>query len=357
MDYIIKDSSLLNDSDAFSLYDSRDNSIRLGIVREETEENDGSTKYLVEVFMGGNQVPVSCVLMSKFGSAYSYEEFRPRGWARNTVGGLLSPTTASSYDLRDGDAVLVAFLDGKSREGVILGSLRHPARKEKIEKKTQAYISCFNGLETVIDSDGAYSVKFQGTPLQDLAPIQPGKPIADPQFNPVTSGSFFSFSSDGSYTVSDNRQYIKIAKNPISGSITICSGNNKIVLGGNPILAETSVSSDKLVFDSLDTHIKAAKSIKAEALQVSIKGSKIAIGNDVIELFDGLVQLIDGLGTLVIDSPYGTCKPFLTAPQWSTTIIPLKIKLSTLKSSLSSADGPGDTGSSLDQPEMNGIIT
>ena len=356
MDYITKDSSLLQDADAFSLYDSRDGAVRLGIVREEVEEKDGTTKYLVEVFMSGNQVPVMCDIMSRFGGAYNYEEYRPKGWARNTVGGLLSPTTASSYTLRDGDSVLVAFLDGKSREGVILGSIRHPARKEKIDKKKQAYISSFNGLETSIDDTGAYTVKFNGTPTQDLAPIQPGVPITDPIYNPLIAGSYFGFSADGSYTVSDGSQFVKIVKNPISGSITLCSGKNKVVLGGNPALGETSVTTDTFAVKSLSTSIKAVKDIKAEALQVSIKGTQMAIGNDVFELFDGLGQLIDGLGTLIVTSPVGLCTPLSAAPTWASAILPLKIKIATIKGSLASPDDPAESGGELEDPANSGLL-
>lgn len=356
MDYIVKDSSLRQNPKAFAEYDRGDYAVRVGIVRQELEENDGTTKYLVEVFSGGKQIPVACTIMSRFGSVYNYEEWRPRGWARNTVGGLLSPTTASSYDLRDGDTVMVAFIDGQSREGVILGSVRHPARTEKVEKGTLAYVSNFNGVQTTIDADGAYSVQFNGTPLQDLAPIQPGIPITEPQYNPLVAGSHFGFSSDGSYTVSDGSQFLKIEKNPVSGSITLCSGKNKVVLGGNPVLGETSITTDTFAVSALSTSIKSTKDIKAEALQVSIKGTQMAIGNDVFELFDGLSQLIDALGTLVVTSPVGQCTPLMAAPTWAAQVIPLKLKILTLKGSLASPDSPSESGGSLEEPVNSGLL-
>jgi hypothetical protein len=341
MDYIVRDSSLYQDPDVFSVYDRRDSAIRVGIVREERETSEGTTRYIVEVFIGGNQVPVSCTLMTRFGGIFNYEEFRVRPWLKTSTGGMLPPSTASSYDLRSGDTVLVAFVDGKSREGVILGGIKHPGRDEQTSIGDIAYISVFNGLETKIENSGAYKVTFNGKPINDvLLDVPIGQPLPAPQYNPLVAGSYFGFEDDGSFTASDGSQMIKITKNPVSGSISIESGKNKMVFGGNPALGKTTLETDTLIFKALSTSIGTTKDFKLETLQLSLKGAKIAIGNDAFELFDGLVQLIDALGSLVVTSPVGTCTPLQAAPTWAAQVLPLKLKIQTLKASLASPDSP-----------------
>src|SRR5690606_17875171 len=110
----------------------RDTAIRVGIVREMRTVADGSTRYIEEVFIGGNQVPVSCQLMTRWGGAYNFEEYRVRSWAGSVSNGFLPPTTAGSYEFRSGDTVVVGFINGKSREGIILGGIQHESRDEEI---------------------------------------------------------------------------------------------------------------------------------------------------------------------------------------------------------------------------------
>jgi hypothetical protein len=356
-DYIVKDSSLLCNANAFSELDRRYNSIYMGIVRREEVQEDGEVKYLTEAYVDGIQVMISCQLMTRWGGVYNFEEYKPKSWARDVSDDLLPPGSSGSYSVRDGDVVIIAMLGGDARNGVILGSLRHSARKEKIEEDARAYISSFNGLETTIDNDGAYTVKFQGTPLQDLAPSVPGNPITEPKYDPIKTGSYFGFTSDGSYTVSDGSQYIKIAKNKVTGSITLVSGKNKIVMGGNPTLGEISITTDTVSVDSLNTSIKAKKDVKVEGLNVSLKGAKMAIGNDAFELFDGLGQLIDALGTLIVTSPVGSCTPLSSAPTWASSIVPLKAKIASLKSTIVNADTPKEQGGALDEPGSSGLLT
>ena len=122
MDYSVRDSSIIPDPYSTSTYTSKDDSIRVGIVREERILQDKSTRYVVEVFMDGRQVPVSCVLMNRFGGIYNFEEYRVRPWGK-IKSDLLPPGTADKYTYRSGDTVVVGFLNGNAREGVILGGL------------------------------------------------------------------------------------------------------------------------------------------------------------------------------------------------------------------------------------------
>lgn len=332
MDYSTPDSSIRWDPVSYKSHNHKDDSIRVGIVREMRTNKNGETRYIVEVHANGNQIPVSCKLMTRFGGAYNYEEYRIRPWAKLAPSGLLPPTTASTYDLRSGDTVIVAFINGKAKEGIILGGVDHASRSSNLGDDIE-YLSCFNGLETKIDSSGAYTVTFNGSPVNEALLDIPGSPIAPAVSNPLTSGSFFKFDSDGSYTVSNGSDSsINITKGAFGGSMTIKSGNNTIELGGDPFASELNVSSDRInLKSSLETTVTATTKVDVETTEANIKAIRVSIGNDVIELVSGLIELIDGIGAVTVTSPVGTCTPIQSAPQWAALVEPLKIKLQTLK--------------------------
>lgn len=349
MDYSVRDSSILQDRNAFRVFDEQDCAVRVGIVREERTVQDGTTRYIVEVASGGRQIPVSCVFLTRFGGAFNFEEYRLRPWVSKFPSNLLPPSSADKFSLRSGDVVLVAYIEGQAREGVILGGLHHPARKEKTKAGNIEYVSMFNGLETQIRKDGSYKVTFKGSPINEALLMTPptGSPVPEPTFNPVVAGSYFGFDKEGSYVVSDGKQFIKITKNPTSGSIVLVSGNNRIDLGGTVAQGTMGLKTDKLSIETTSTSIKASTGVKVESsTQVSIKGTQIAIGNSQFELFDGLDKLITALGGLVINSPVGTCTPFMAAPTWASDVVPLQTKIKALVSSLASADAvsPSDEG-------------
>jgi hypothetical protein len=339
-DYIVQDSSLFKYDDAYGISDNKFTGIYIGIVRKSELLSDGNTIYTVEYYLGGKQVPISCFAMTRFNSPYNFEEIRLKPWLRGPISsGLLPAGTASTYNMRDGEVVIVAPLDGNGREGVILGTVRHPSRKQVTEEGTLAYHSVYNGLETKIDPEGAYTVTFQGAPLNDATPIPPGlSEVAEAQYNPLISGSFFGFDNTGSFAIDVSNELganmIKLTRDPAGGTILIESGKNIISIGGNPALGELSVTTDTYKVEVLESEMKATTAMKFEALQMSIKGTQVAIGNDTIELIDGLLQILDGIGQVVVTSPVGTCTPIMASPQWASTITPLIVKLNTLKGSL-----------------------
>lgn len=339
-DYIVRDSSILPDRESLSAVRGTDSSIKVGIVREASETERGII-YAVEVAVDGKMILVGCTQMVKFGGAHNFEEYGVRGWAASTAYTQL-PTAFSEYKTRPGDVVIVAFLNGKSKEGIILGSILHYSRKNKLKKDDIAYLSEFNGVETSIKVDGSYKVTFKGyTPADEaLLKVPPtGVDVQAPIYNPLTGGSYFGFSSNGSFVASDKSQFIKISKNIVSGSIILKSGTTQVEIGGNPAIGNFSVKAGKTVIDTTTTaSIKSTVGMSLQSLQMSIKGTKMAIGNDTFELFDGLVQLIDALGSLVVTSPVGTCTPLMAAPTWAAQVLPLKIKLSIIKGSLKDAD-------------------
>lgn len=341
MDYIVRDSSLLPDMQSVKTMQSSDSSIRIGIVREE-KVLANSIIYMVEVLVNGKQVPVSCTVMTKWGGAHNYEEQTLRPWLNGFPSGMLLPASAGHYKGRSGDVVLVAYLNGQSREGVILGGISHPARKPKLKGKSIAYISEFNGLEKSITNDGSYKVTFKGyASTNDTAlKIPPnGAEIPPPVYNPATGGSYYGFNSKGSFIASDGKQFLKIHKDASNGSIILKSGSVQMELGGNSSSGVFSVQANKSIMDfKTSVSIKSKTNLALQSSQVSVKGTKVAIGSDQFELFDGLVKLIDALGSLVVTSPVGTCTPLMSAPTWTSQVIPLKTKISALKGSLKDAD-------------------
>lgn len=356
MDYIVKDSSVLPNIKAVQTMKSSDSSIRIGIVREEQILDTGNICYIVEVLVNGKQVPVCCSVMTKFGGAHNFEEITLRPWLNGFPSGALLPASTDAYKARSGDIVLVAYLNGQSREGVILGCLGHPARKKRLTGKKIAYLSEFNGLEVSITDDGSYKTTFKGyAPTNDaVLKIPPtGTDIPAPVYNPLTGGSYYGFNNKGSFTVSDGSQFLKIHKDIASGSIILKSGSSQIELGGNPAVGTFGVKTGKAVMElSTTASIKSTLGLALESLQVSIKGTQIAIGNDQFELIDGLIQLIDAIGTLVVTSPVGTCTPLMSAPTWAAQVLPLKIKMSLIKGSLKDADSFSLSGD--DDPTISG---
>jgi len=344
MDYNIKDSSLHQNISAYAEYDRKDTAIRVGIVREERELSDGSTRYIVEVFVGGNQVGVSCSLMTRFNGTYNFEEYRLKPWLKSSTGGQQLASTASTYDLRDGDTVVVAFLDGKAREGIILGGIKHPSRDSQTTLGELSYISTYNGIETKVDAEGAYTVTFNGAPLNDSTPTVPGtvSDTAPAQYNPAIAGSFWKIDSTGGIEISDAQTVagalnsIKITKDPASPTTVITSGRNVITLAGNPAVGEFNITTDTFTHDALSTTFKTTKDFNIDTLQMKLKGSKVAIGNDTVELIDAIITIIETIGKVVITSPVGTCTPLISdsSSGWASKIIPLLIKLKALKGSL-----------------------
>jgi hypothetical protein len=287
-------------------------------------------------------------MMTKWGGAFNFEEYRVRPWVGKVSSGLMAPASADKFDLRAGDVVLVAYLEGQSREGVILGGLNHPARKEKTKTGNIEYISMFNGIETQIRKDGSYKITFKGLPINEAQLLIPptGVPVPAPIFNPLISGSFYGFDKDGSYVVSDGKQFIKILKSPTAGAMVLVSGKNRIDLGGNIAQGTMGFKTDNLVMEGMKASLKASLSLNIEATQTSIKSTQVAIGNSQFELFKGLDELIDAIGSVVITSPVGTCTPIMASPQWASKILPIQIKIKAVTGSLNSADAvkPTDEG-------------
>lgn len=267
--------------------------------------------------------------MSKFGDIYNFEE-----WGFRNVDVKSLVPRPYTYDRRIGEVVVVAHIGGNPYDGLILGTLKHPARKSKLKPNKLEYISEFNGLTTYIDENGAYKITFQGksTTSNSLQYSAVGI-IPPPQYNPTIAGSFVSIDKTGSLELNDSGR--------VAQSLKIDKSGGKISLTSGSISIELSRDGKKISMTSADMDVKVNKNLKIETLstsisstsEVKIKSAKIAIGSGGVELIDSILQIIDAVGTLVVSSPVGPCSPVKSAPTWA-QIEAIKTKLSAIKGSL-----------------------
>lgn len=295
-EYGTKDSSIWKDPDSYNLINHRDHGIRTGVIKEEVALSElGETGYMVEVWQGGQLVPIFCMKISRFGGVYNYEEFTNRGYTDHLDG---------SYGARSlcaGDHVIVAYLNGNSREGVILGHFKHEGRARVLlyEDDTSSatmeflsrnrkssptrYASEFNGVEKLINSNGEYRVTFKGQPtnLDKLKEPSKGTSIEKPKYDEKIGSSYYEFDKTGSFTIIDNSkdggtQSIKIDKP--NGKILVVSGKTSLTISKKE--ESYVIVNKKTTFNSTDewnlntkkTTIKSSDLIQAEAKDIKTKG-------------------------------------------------------------------------------------
>lgn len=327
---IVRDSSLYGSKVKSSLQNVYGD-IKIGIVRSfEYDSTNDTHFYEVEVTHSSTKYILKCRQMSKFGDVYNFEEWGMRAASKAST----NNKKPEMYKERVGEIVIVAHIGGNAFDGIILGTLRHPARKTKIKPDTLEYMSEFNGLMTHIGEDGSYKLMFQGKSLtSDALTYSAGGTPPQAQFNSLISGTYISIDGSGNLDLNDGGampQYVKVDKT--NGKISITSGS---------IFVDLERNSGKISINSIDTEIKSSVSLKIQALNTSIdssvdlkiKSAKIAIGFDGVELLDSIVQIVDAIGKLVVSSPVGPCSPVSTAPTWA-ELEAIKIKLSAIKGSL-----------------------
>lgn len=316
MNGLVRDSSVWIDPSTTRDNRGRSAFVRIGVVKKIIGNTvDRDIRYLVEIQDTNDKIPISCRILSRFGGVYNYEDMVARDYS--TTG---TPDPVQNYDTKAGDIVLVAFINGEGREGVILGGLTHAARKVSLDPADgPQYKSEFNGLETSINKDGEMTVTFKGQPTNlSVLKSTPSKQLPEPTYNTSIGSSFYKFDKTGSYTVSDNStsgiQSLKIDKP--NGTITILSGNISLKM-------TKSSEAVNLISKTLNGDIADKISMQTKEFLISsssrafIKSPKVAIGKDGIELLDQLAQLIDALGKVQPIAPMGPCTPLVAAPNWA----------------------------------------
>lgn len=284
-DYIVKDSSIWQDDGSFALENSKDTELKIGIVRDTIEINGPDVAYIVEVWLGGKYTPIQCTRSSRFGGVYNYEEFTYRGMEPDE-----SSASDGLFDYKKGDCVLVAYLYGDAREGIIINGINHPGRKRIYDTEDDiVFQSEFNGLNKQITKDGEYRVTFKGlqTNIGDLSTPSDGSPIPLPEYDTAIGSSYYEFDKTGSYLLTDNAeedaQSLFIDKE--KGQIVITSG--KTVLTIDKAKESYSITNKLTVFKSTDefsvdtkkAFIKGSQLISMRAADIKTKGEWKQSGN------------------------------------------------------------------------------
>ena len=323
---IIKDSSLWQSNSTVAAINNKDSYIRIGIVKRAYKDvRSTDLRYLVEVQDTNNSIEVNARMLRRFGGVYNYEDVVYRGYKIDD-----KPDPVSNFDAKAGDTVIVAFLNGESREAIILGGFFHPARTSVIDiTKGPQLISEFNGIEKVINDSGEYKVTFKAIPT-NIATLNevPDKVLPKPTYNTKIGGSFYKFDKTGSYEVSDVEQSgiqnFKI--NKPSGTIEINSGKIRLIMTKKDESVKLTCKVLSVVSETSITNKTKEFGVDAET-SIKLKSAKIAIGKDGVELLDQLSQLVDKLGKVAPISPIGPCTPLMSTPEWSdVTAIQSKIK-------------------------------
>lgn len=320
-EYIVDDSSFHKDPNAMI---GKDYSIRVGMVREHVYLNGPEqTRYIVEVWKNNRLFPMTCIRTTKFGGLFNYEEYSHRGFkAGEDNAGL------GNFTVVPGDMVVVAAADGESREGIILGAINHFGRDEILPSTgEQAYISEFNGIQTIINKDGEYRRMFKGVPtnLDHLEHAPTGEPYSMPEYDLDVGFSYYEFDKTGSYLLTDNAndelaQYIKVDKP--NGKIEIVSGKTSLVIDKNE--ESYTITNKKVTFEATDewnlktkkTNIDSSEVVNVKAADINTEGKWVQKGNmtitgdieqtgntDVVGDFSttGMTELAGGENALVYD--------------------------------------------------------
>jgi len=275
-EYIINDSSLFFYGENVT---QKDYSIKVGMVRELVYlPKSNETRYVVEVMDRGRLRPVTCVRLTKFGGLYNYEEFNFRGFDPGS-----DNVSYGNFGSSPGDTVMVACVNGKPSEGVILGCIKHFGRDETLAADGSiSYISEFNGIETVINKSGEYRVTFKGVPtnISELNKVPSGSKYPDPEYDTAVGSSFYQFDKTGSFFLTDNSntvaQFIQIDKP--NGKIIIASGLTSLVIDKNKesytIVNKITTfnSTDEWNLSTKKTTIKSTNLIQAEAKDIRTTG-------------------------------------------------------------------------------------
>lgn len=347
-DKIVKDSSIWVDAEEFKAVAPKDSSLKIGTVREiQYNAKLDDIRYVVEVSDDNNTIPVVCIPTTRWGGAHNFEEYTLRGY---------KPVNIPNVDLaapanKPGDTVLIAYLSGDGRQGIIIGTLKHAGRKRRLGPSDDiAYVSQFNGLETTIKNDGEWQVTFNGLATNTGKLLNPPTaPVPDATFNSNISGSFMRFLNEGSWEVNDARttlpQHIKIDKQ--AGTTTITSGN--VIVKISKTAESINTTCKTYTLDAKDKITENTKVAEINATSTyTVRSPKIALGSDGIELLQQISNQLDKLATLFEQAKnhvheignlgYPTSppsQPFITA--WETAksnMKEIKAKVDTIKGTL-----------------------
>lgn len=284
---IISDSAVWRDNYSDKVKNNKDTDIKIGMVRGvRFSEEDSTLLYDVEIWSHGTFVTTYCKPMVRFGGIYNYEEYIQRPYVPGE-----NNASQGSFQFKAGDQVVVAYLGGDAREGLILGGIKHLGRSDAIdfEQDSISYISVFNGIETTIDKDGQFTQTFKGQPtnLEQLLNSPDGSEIEKPIYNKEIGGSYYQWDKTGSFMLTDNAQ-----EKPISfhidkpnGKLNINVGDTSLKIDKNSdtISIKNKVtswdSSDSIELNTQKMSIVASSELNIQANNINITGTTSHTGD------------------------------------------------------------------------------
>jgi hypothetical protein len=291
----VRDSSIWVNAKTHQAQHAQDNRLLIGVVREVRNVKDtNELRYMVEVYSKNDTLIVPCRMMRKLSGVYNYEDIVQRGYNYHQANNNQSGTLALA-----GDMVLVGFIGGSGREGIILGGMTHPARTSFLDStKGPQYRSEFNGIETSINEEGEWTLTFKGQPtnLNKLSDA-PNQPIAKPTYNTDVGSSYMKWDKEGSFTLSDeaadpdkaqDRTFGVLQKlfiDKTNGTIDIFSG--KINLNFKKSEEKVSLTNKITMFTSEDSISYTTKKFKGDASEeIRVHTPLYVVESDRIRLGD-----------------------------------------------------------------------
>lgn len=334
MPVTILDSSLFEEESSIKKQNEKRFGVIPGIVKEVRYTNKSPyTLYLVEIFENvGNVTYMWCEPTFRFGSPTNYEQYIHSASGSDNS----HKATMKLEEYKCGARVLVAGYGGSTSNGYILGALCHNKMPAQLTREDGVvYASEFNGVETIINSVGEYTLTFKGTPTNiDKINLPPTRlePIPDATYNKTIAGSKFKFYYDGSIELDDNNNQ-KVFIDKTKGTITIHSGNNFIIFNKEQKSISTSAK-DVIINGSGSIQSSTESYLIAANEHYLVKSPKIALGTPEIELLDQITKLVDKIGECAVTSPVGPCTPMSASPQWG-GVSEIKNKIEQIKGALS----------------------
>lgn len=284
---IVADSSIWQSSQSLSSWMTKRLDLRTGMVRSyKFDEVRKETIYVVEVFADSVKIPIFCIRANRIGGIFNYEEQTYRPYVQGK-----SETDGGAYSLKTGDFVLVAYLGGDEREGVIVCSLKHPGRQDVLrqDKDDVAYLSVFNGVKTTIDKDGQFRQTFLGQPTNIKVLTEPPKdtPIPEPTYDDAVGTSYYEWDKTGSYTLTDNAKQkpIKLKIDKPNGKFLLDVGASHLYIDKNKDLIDfknvdtTWVSDTSWSLKTKTMNVDAASEINAKSAKINTEGEWAQKGN------------------------------------------------------------------------------
>ena len=212
----------------------------------------------------------NCLALDSIGGLADFFEFKRRTPSEGQYESDLEE------DKHDGNVVMVLCTDGNSEKALIVGGLKHPARKEVLTKDKGIHMEFeYNGLNMQSNKDGELKILFRS------ATDNKGKPQ-----DSSAGGAFLQFKKDGSIELNDGETE-KILIDKTGKKIDISANSDISVRSGANVNVSADANVDiKSAADLLadaggNAMLRAAADFKIEAgTKATIKGKIVKIEAD-----------------------------------------------------------------------------